>query len=303
MADLPRGREEVRRALSVAGVRPSKARGQNFLVDARAAAEVADAVLACGAGDVVEIGPGLGALTQAVAAVARHVTCLEIDPRLASWLSQRVAAEGLSNVSVCEEDAVSFDLGRVSHENRMLVVGSIPYSVTAPLLQMLIRQRAALRGAVLITQREVAEKILASPGKEGTALGTMVRAYAEVRILRNLSPRSFEPSPEVESTLWTLTFLSSPRFSSSESSFFRIVRGIYGARRKTLRNALARVIPSQDVPRVLTAAGVDSGLRGETLDFPDLDRMAAELDCLAAAPSAEGEPGSVRRARAPEKPD
>jgi 16S rRNA (adenine1518-N6/adenine1519-N6)-dimethyltransferase len=155
------------------------------------------------------------------------------------------------------------------------VVGSIPYSITAPILQKLVEARASIRVAFLITQREVADKILASPGPAGTSLGTLVRAYAEVEIVRRVPRGSFHPVPAVDSTLWKLAMRDEPRFASPPEMFFAVVRAIYGARRKTLRNALQRAFACDDVAAWLARAGLEGGVRGETLDFEALDRLAA----------------------------
>ena len=270
------GEVAVRRALEAAGVRPSKRLGQNFLVDPRTATDVVDIVrVENPAGAVIEIGAGLGALTLPLAAQVERLVALEIDRRLARRM-QELLAPRAGTIEILQQDVLEydFDAAAAAWGDRLVVVGSTPYSITAPILKKLIDGRAAIRSAYLITQREVAEKILASPSRAGTALGIFVQAYADVAILRRIPRSAFYPVPEVDSCLWRLAMRAKPRFTSSESSFFAVVRAIYGARRKTLRNALQRALPADVVGEVLVKSGLDGGVRGETLGFAELDALA-----------------------------
>ncbi len=260
------------------GVRPSKRLGQSFLSDPNVIAAVIDAIGADACGKLVEIGPGLGALTLPLAERAAELVAVEIDRRLAARLQESLAGRA----SIVVQDILEFDFAAQAARSgeRLVVVGSIPYSITAPILKKLIDERAALRTAYLITQREVAEKMLASPGKDGTSLGILVRAYADVDFLRRIPRGAFFPAPEVDSTLWKLTMRATPNFASSESGFFAVVRAIYGARRKTLRNALQRAYSACDVDAMLARARIDPRVRGETLGFAELDALALAAELL-----------------------
>lgn len=272
--------------LDAAGVRPRKSLGQNFLSDpnviARIVAEIGDDAR----GQVLEIGPGLGALTLPLGRLARRLTAVEVDRRLADELRQSVTHAAIP-VDVVEGDILEFDLPAAAARagERLVVVGSIPYNITAPILKWLVDARADVRAAYLVTQREVADKLLMSPGKEGTALGVLVRAYGEIEILRRIPRGAFYPVPDVDSTLWKLTLLERPRFEARPEAFFAVVRAIYGARRKTLRNALQRAFPPATVDAMLAAATIDPRVRGETLGFAELDRLAG------AVPLPRGGPG------------
>jgi 16S rRNA (adenine1518-N6/adenine1519-N6)-dimethyltransferase len=153
-------------------------------------------------------------------------------------------------------------------------VGSIPYSITAPILKKLVAERESIRSAILVTQREVAAKVEASPGPDGTSLGVLLRAYADVTLVNTISRHAFYPVPEVDSCLWKLTMRASPRFTGREAEFFAVVRAIYGARRKTLRNALQRAFSPDAVTRILEDSGTDGQVRGETFGFLELDSLA-----------------------------
>jgi 16S rRNA (adenine1518-N6/adenine1519-N6)-dimethyltransferase len=260
------------------GVRPSKRLGQSFLADPNVIAAVIDAIGADACGRLVEIGPGLGALTNPLAERAAELVAVEIDRRLAARLQESLAGR----VSIVEQDILEFDFAAHAARSggRLVVVGSIPYSITAPILKRLIDERAAIQAAYLITQREVAEKILASPGKDGTAMGIFVRAHADVHVLRKIPRGAFFPVPDVDSTMWRLTMRATPRFASSEASFFAVVRAVYGARRKTLRNALQRAYSAHAVDAMLARSRIDPRIRGETLGFAELDALAEAAETM-----------------------
>ncbi len=275
------GEASAPQALESLGIRPSKRLGQNFLVDPNVVAAIVEAVEEDAWAGVVEIGPGLGALTLPLAERAQKLVAVEIDRRLAARLRAALAPRS-DTVEVVEGDILEYDFcaAAAACGDRVVVVGSIPYSITAPILKKLIDARAAIRVAYLVTQREVAEKILASPSRDGTALGILVQAYADVSILRRIPRGAFFPVPEVDSCLWQLTIRAEPRFASTEASFFAVVRAIYGARRKTLRNALQRAFAAGDTDALLACAGIDPKSRGETLGFRDLDALALAAEGL-----------------------
>jgi 16S rRNA (adenine1518-N6/adenine1519-N6)-dimethyltransferase len=274
-------RRVVRDLLAEAGVRPSKKLGQSFLVDVGVLADIERTLAGVTPETILEIGPGLGAVTEVLLRHARRVVAVEVDRRLAGLLGERLGE--CSRLEVRNEDVLRFDIAGEFGDVPVHAVGSLPYRITAPILKWLIDQRGVLSGALLITQREVAEKIAASPGKGGSALGILVRAYAEVDIMRKVGRGSFFPIPEVDSTLWGLTFLDRPRFASDSVVFFSVVRALYGTRRKMIRGALRALLPAEAIGAVLEEARIDGAVRGEELDFEQLDRLAAatkRLDVL-----------------------
>ncbi|MEN6368227.1 MAG: 16S rRNA (adenine(1518)-N(6)/adenine(1519)-N(6))-dimethyltransferase RsmA [Thermotogota bacterium] len=271
-------RASIRRSLDELGVRPSKRLGQNFLSSPSVARRIADEATRGAPACIVEIGPGLGSITRFLAETRIPVVAVEIDRRLADYLAQEFT--GHSSVEIRADDALEVDLQAIAavHGERLTIAGSIPYSITAPILKRIVSQRTEVRSAILVTQREVAEKIAASPGKDGSALGVYVQAYADVEVLRRIPRGAFFPIPDVDSTLWSLQFGRPRRFEASEAAFFFVVRALYGARRKTTRNALRRVLSAEDVESVLAKAGIDGAVRGETLGFLELDAIARSVD-------------------------
>jgi len=281
----PVDRYSVRAELANVGVRPSKRFGQHFLVDEEVLAAIDRHVSARSVGTIVEIGPGLGAVTDVLRRRAQRVVAVEVDGRFVAGLRGRFA--DVPSVEIVHGDVLAFDFSEDRLAPPVDVVGSIPYRITTPILGRLVEQRGAVREALLITQREVAEKIANSPGPGGTAFGILVRAYADVRILRRIDRRSFEPTPDVDSTLWTMTFLSQPQFSASPDAFFALVRALYGSRRKMLRGVIRRIAPEDSVDSILERAELDGQRRGETLGFDELDRLSAALGDRGAADSRE----------------
>ena len=274
MRDSSTDRAVIRALLAEAGVRPSKKLGQNFLADPGVVADVEAIARGWSAETIVEIGPGIGALTERLADGA-SVIAVEVDGRLAESLERRMGAK--TGLEVVHEGILAFDLEAHLKGRRCFVFGSLPYRITAPILKWLVGFRRFVDGAALITQREVAEKIAASPGKNGSALGILVCAYADVSIVRRVDRGCFLPVPEVDSTLWTLTFRDRPRFEADPEVFFAVVRALYGTRRKMIRGALRAIVPTGAVAGVLDEAKVEETVRGEELGFEALDRIAAAI--------------------------
>ena len=273
-ADLT-DRGGVKRRLARAGVRPSKRLGQNFLVDRHALKAIEKEITEIGPEWVVEIGAGLGTITRILAHSARRTIAIEIDERLVGEI-RRTLGEGTS-VEIIQGDVLSFDFARIGG-GKGLVVGSIPYRISTPIIRHLVRNRPFIDKAILITQREVAEKIMRSPGRGGTSLGVFVQAYADVAPIMNLGRESFFPPPDVDSTMWVISFREVPKFTAEEGSFFSLVREIYGRRRKMIRSVLRVLLPPGEVEAVLRRAGIDGRIRGETLDLAGLDRLALAME-------------------------
>jgi 16S rRNA (adenine1518-N6/adenine1519-N6)-dimethyltransferase len=257
------------------GVHPRKHLGQNFLVHGGIVEEIRDRIHALSPEVVVEIGPGLGALTEAVVGDVKRLIAIEVDPRLGTSLGDRLRAHPQLDVRLA--DFLSVDLSAEFNGCRVTVLGSLPYRITSPIIKHLIDHRTVLDRACLITQWEVAQKIVASPGKDGSALGVLVQSYADVSSPKRIRRGAFFPVPDVDSAYWEMSFLERPRFSANETDFFRVVRTLYRHRRKMARRALRDLLSTDDVAVLLRTAGIDGSLRGEALAFDELDRLAAAL--------------------------
>ena len=246
--------------------------GQNFLVDADAVARIAAAFGLLAGRTVVEIGPGRGAITAELAARAGHVVAVELDRELAAGLRMRFDAAALSLV---EQDVLAFDFAAAAAEagERLLVAGNLPYYITSPILLKLAASHAALDMAVLMVQREVAERVTAAPGsRDYGLLSVTVQLYGPATPLFSLSPSAFSPPPQVHSTVFRWRF--APRFAElgvEEEPFLAFLRQAFAQKRKTLANNLraAAIAPDRAVA-VLAAAGIDAQARAETLPLPAL---------------------------------
>jgi 16S rRNA (adenine1518-N6/adenine1519-N6)-dimethyltransferase len=253
--------------------------GQNFLIDIEAMQRIAASIGDLTGRTVVEIGPGHGAITAALAARAAHVLAVELDHVLALHLRVQFPPE---RVTVVEQDVLQFDFVAASAAagERLLVVGNLPYGITSPILLKLAASHAALDRAVLMVQREVADRVTAQPGsRDYGLLSVTVQMYGPTQQLFILPPESFSPPPEVHSTVFRWRF--APRFTElgvEETSFLRFVRLCFAQKRKTLANNLrADAIPPAAVAAALTQAGLSPLVRAEALS---MESFAALWRCL-----------------------
>jgi 16S rRNA (adenine1518-N6/adenine1519-N6)-dimethyltransferase len=266
------------------GVAPVKARGQNFLIDPNtvrrivrlaelSAGQVGDAALGFGE-HVLEIGPGLGSLTLGLLDAGARVTAVEVDPALAAALP-RTAADRVSGavdrLVVVPGDALAVE---IPGEPEVLAA-NLPYNVAVPILLRLLQQLPSLTRGVVMVQAEVAERLAAPPGSRIYGVPSAKLAwYASSRVAAPVPRTVFWPQPRVDSAL--LTWRRRPPPVGDRRRTFAVVDAAFAQRRKTLRSALARWAGSApDAERVLRAAGVDPGLRGEQLAIADFARIAA----------------------------
>ena len=257
--------------------------GQNFLVDDQAATRIVAALGDVAGRTIVEIGPGGGAITEILAARAGHVVAIEFDHSLAAGVRARFDAE---RVTVVEQDVLHFDFAAVAAKagERVRVVGNLPYYITSPILLKLAASHEALETAVLMVQREVADRITAEPGTRDYGLLTVtVQMYGPVEQLFTLPPEAFMPPPKVHSTVFRWRF--APRFAElgvEADSFLRFVRGAFAQKRKTLANNLrATGISAADATAALSKAGIDAQARAEALPVEALARLWLEIEAKA----------------------
>lgn len=247
---------------------PSKSKlGQNFLRDPRAVERIVAALGDLAFSTVLEIGPGDGAITAALADRAARVLAIELDSELAAGLRAQFPS---SRVNVVEQSVLDFDFAAAASGARLPVAGNLPYYITSPILHRLAASHAALDRAVLMVQREVADRVTASPGSSNYGLlSATVQLYGPVEALFTLPPSAFTPPPQVHSTVfrWRLQ----PRFSElavEESAFIALLRRAFAQKRKTLVNNLrASGISSAAVAEALDRAAIDPKSRAESLSL------------------------------------
>jgi 16S rRNA (adenine1518-N6/adenine1519-N6)-dimethyltransferase len=276
----------VRALLRRYGIRPRKRWGQNFLINPGILEKIVAAAEISPADTVVEIGPGIGALTARLTALAGRVVAIEIDRSLVALLKERFSA--CPNLFLVEGDALKADFdaliraagGTLPYK----VVANLPYYVTTPLLTRLLNTNFTVRLLVVMVQKEVALRLVARPGtKEYGSLSVLAQYRSEAELVAVVSRGSFFPAPAVDSAVVKLRLRSAPPVAvPDEGLFFRVVRAAFGQRRKTLLNALAGAglgRGRQEWEAVLKQAGIDPQRRGETLDlaaFAAIARVLAE---------------------------
>jgi 16S rRNA (adenine1518-N6/adenine1519-N6)-dimethyltransferase len=258
--------------------------GQNFLIDAQAVQRIVAALGELAGRTVVEIGPGLGAITDALAARARHVAAIELDRELAAQLRARFSSDRAApaKVTVTEQNVLQYDFAAESERagERLRVAGNLPYYITSPILLKLAASHRALDLAVLMVQREVAERVTAAPGsRDYGLLSVTAQMYGPVETLFSLPPAAFSPPPKVHSTVFRWRF--APRFAElgvEEAGFLRFLRQVFAQKRKTLANNLrAAGIAPAIAPRVLARSGIDLHARAETVPAEGLATLWREL--------------------------
>ena len=264
----------VRDLLAAHGCRPSRALGQHFLADpnlARKIVRLAD----IGAGErVVEIGPGIGSLTVALAEAGAHVVALELDRHLLAPLAEVIAG---TDVEVVEGDAMTADFRALTGGGDWACVSNLPYNVATPMVVRLLEEFPEMTRCLVMVQREVGERLVAGPGtKAYGAVSLKVAYYASARMVGTVAATVFVPPPKVESALVRLDRRAEPPVDvPSPAALFSLVRAGFGQRRKMLRRALVPALGDR-TEAVLAAAGIDAQARAEALTLDDWARVCRE---------------------------
>ncbi len=267
----------ARQLLARHGLRAKKSWGQNFLVDPGVRRRIVAASELGPADTVVEIGAGLGALTSALAETGAQVLAIERDPDLVAVLREVVGPR----VTVIPADALTFDLAAAARAagRPLVVVGNLPYQITSPLLFALVEAGAAVQRAILMVQREVAERVVAAPGsKIYGRLSVMAQQRAAVEILFHVGAGAFHPRPAVTSTVMRVTPRAAPWAPVADLALFaEVVRVAFSTRRKMLRRALAPAFGEEAARAALARAGIEETRRAEELDVAALARLTTAL--------------------------
>jgi 16S rRNA (adenine1518-N6/adenine1519-N6)-dimethyltransferase len=272
---------------------PAKPRlGQNFLSDAQAVERIAASLGELAGRTVVEIGPGRGALTGALAARAGHVLAVEIDREFAASLREQFSPQ---QVTVVDEDVLRFDFAAAAAAagERLPVVGNLPYYITSPILLKLAASHTALELAVLMVQREVADRVTARPGsRDYGLLSVTIQMFGPAEPLFTLPPSAFSPPPKVHSTVFRWRFR--PRFAElgvGEAGFLRFVRQAFAQKRKTLANNLrAAGFQSEAAAAALDQAAIDPKTRAEALPIEAFAALWRNLAAVQASSPGESKP-------------
>ena len=256
--------------------------GQNFLIDEHVLDKIVDAALINGDDGIIEIGPGIGTMTQRLCERAKKVIAIEIDRELIPILDETMS--GYDNVKIINADVMKVDLeGLIADEfagMNVKVVANLPYYITTPIVMGLLEQRLSITGITIMVQKEVADRMRAIPGtKDYGALSLAVRYYADTYIAANVPPNCFMPRPKVGSSVIRLTVKESPDFDvADEKLMFSLIRAAFNQRRKTLANAVANHdgldLTKTEIENALIKLGLPVTVRGEELDLGQFAQMA-----------------------------
>src|SRR5690349_22562134 len=273
------GPADVRSLAAALDLRPTKQRGQNFVIDANTVRRIVRDAGVDGDDVVLEVGPGLGSLTLALLAVARRVVAVEIDPVLAAELPATIAsyAPGQADrFEVVHADAMRVD--GVPGPPPTALVANLPYNVSVPVLLHLLALLPSLEHGLVMVQAEVADRLAAPPGSKVYGVPSVKAAwFADVRRAGPVGRNVFWPAPNVDSGLVALTRREPPASTAGREAVFAVVDAAFAQRRKGLRGALRAAFAADQVDRALAAAGVDPLARGESLGIDDFVRIADAL--------------------------
>ncbi|MDD5938923.1 MAG: 16S rRNA (adenine(1518)-N(6)/adenine(1519)-N(6))-dimethyltransferase RsmA [Clostridiales bacterium] len=274
-------RNDIQTLLSRHGFHFSKSMGQNFLIEPWVPRDIAEASGAGPDTGVLEIGPGIGPLTVELAKRAGRVAAVELDQRLLPILAETLS--DYPNTAVISGDVMKLDLKALvtTHFPGLtpLVCANLPYNITTPVLTLLL-ESGLFQTITVMIQKEVAERICAGPGKgDYGAFSVFCQYHAKTELLFEVPRDCFLPAPKVTSAVLRLTPQPPPACVHEEALFFRVVRGAFGLRRKTLLNALSAAfpLPKAELQRCLDQSGLPPEIRGERLGIEEFARLSDEI--------------------------
>jgi 16S rRNA (adenine1518-N6/adenine1519-N6)-dimethyltransferase len=262
-------------------IHPRKSMGQHFLADPNVATMIVRRSQFGSNDTVLEIGAGLGALTVPLSGRVNHLLAVESDRKLATLLRNEILAAGVSNVTVIEKDILRCDINNLAKasDRPLKVAGNLPYHISSQILIHLINFRESIDRAVLMFQKEVAERLLAKPGTKAYGrLSVLIQYCAKVYPIAHVGASSFYPRPKIDSRVVGVEFFDSAPFPATDEGFFSgIIRGAFGKRRKMLKNALVNSDLGLEERRVLAAfdlANINPRRRAETLSVQEFVTLA-----------------------------
>ncbi len=271
----------------VEAFRPKKRLAQHFLKDPGLIQKIIDQSRFDEMDVVLEVGPGLGALTLPLANRVRKIIAVEKDAHLVEILGRKLVGRGIDNVSLINQDILAFDFRTLEHpvKEKIQVVGNLPYNISSPLLEKLMTHRALFGRAVLMFQAELGRRLLAVPGNRAYgAITVALKYFAEVSPMVEAPKEAFFPRPKVDSLVLQLDFANPhPRRADDEKHFRRVVKAAFAQKRKTLLNSLSTGLTEyqkEDILKVLELCRLAPRRRAETLELDDFLYLSAALASL-----------------------
>lgn len=263
------------------GLSPLKRFSQNFLVDERIADKIVDTLQLTADDMVIEVGPGLGILTERLLDTGATVLAIEIDRGLTDVLSKRFCERDNFEKIICQ-DALKVSYKELANQygKRCKVVSNLPYNISTPIIFKFLEEREAFSMFLLMLQKEVAERIVSRPDtKEYGVLSVLIQLLADVAVEFDVPPSCFYPEPKVYSSVVIFNILQRPRIDVDDVAFFKkVVKAAFGHRRKTLLNALKSLkLPSEQLKEGMETSGINPQRRGETLSLKEFGILSAAL--------------------------
>lgn len=258
-------------------IRPSRSKGQNFLINEKIYDEIVEAAEITKEDTVLEVGPGLGFLTARLAKAAKQVIAVELDDKLANFLQIGLDSQEVENVTIVNQDVLKFNPTDLPKDYK--VVANLPYNITSIFLRTFLNQKNHPKSLVLMLQKEVAERLVAGPG-DMSMLSLSVQFFGDIKIVREVKAGNFWPEPKIDSAVIKITLDNSKRGDinpEEEKDFFRLAKFGFSAKRKMLKNNLASglKISNLEAEKLLSEAGLDKQVRAEDLGVSDWQKLFA----------------------------
>lgn len=263
-----------------------KSLGQNFLIDENVILDAIDAANITENDIVIEIGPGLGTLTKYLVERAKKVICVELDNSMIDILNERFFL--YKNFEVINDDILKIDLHELIRKNKaelgaqkVKIVANLPYYITTPIIMKLLEEKLDIESITVMIQKEVADRLTATPGQKNTgAITYSVYYYSEAKEVRTVPNTSFIPAPEVESEVIKLTIRKKPAIEvADEEKLFKLIKIAFMQRRKTLINAVSNsnLVDKEKIKEILKELGIDERVRGENLSIKEFAKIADRI--------------------------
>lgn len=271
---------EIKKIMAESGFTFSKALGQNFLVNPSVCPKMAEL---CGADEntgVIEVGPGIGVLTNELCKVAKKVVAIELDSRLPEILKKTLADH--DNVKIVSGDVMELDLHKLIAEEfpgmEVVVCANLPYYITSPVIMKLLEEKLPIKALTVMVQKEAADRLCAQMGTRACgAVTAAVRYFSEPRLLFKVSAGSFMPAPKVDSAVIRMDVYKKPKLDvNDEKLYFRVVRGAFSQRRKTVLNSVSSAlgIDKATLTQAFSEAGVNPALRPEAMSLENFAALS-----------------------------
>jgi len=272
-------KSQLKEIFSKYSFRPLKRFGENYLIDGNIKDKIIKEVRVADNDVILEIGPGLGALTMDLAGSGAAVFAVEKDKKAFAILND-IVGKDFPRLKLFNDDILKFDLKKLPHSKKIKVVGNLPYYITTPIIERLIENKSLVEFALIVIQREVAARLTASPGtKDYSSISCFVQYFMRPTYIYTIKRTCFYPPPEVDSALLRLDALDRPSVEvKDERLFFKIIRGAFNQRRKSIINSLSRKevlgMSKTSLSAALDDIGIDPAIRPETLSLSDFAKIA-----------------------------